>query len=535
MSAGSCRNACPSPVPRPRAESFAAESGPARRHRGPPRQRCVHERPPCRALRTAFAEYCGVARMRRSRQRPRRSSARPHRKRNRARRRSHRSGGDVRRDARGRDAGGRTPGRRRHPRDRLLHRPRRDAAQLGPRTRALLPVHLYGQMADMRRFWRWPRPVELQSSKTRARRTAHVATAFGAGASGVAAAFSFYPGKNLGAAGDAGAFVTDDAELAARVRALCASTGRRRSTSTSREGWTARLDTIQALMLLRKLPLLDEWNGQRRAAARYYAEELAGVGDLVLPPVAPQSEPSWHLYVVAHGGPRGPRPVPSGASGSAPAGTIPIRFISPRRTHGSACPPGAFRSRSGWRGSASRCRSSPASAKSSLRPSSAACERSSMAAPANDAPFRLIDDVTFGDDVRVGPFTNLYGCSIGAGTRIGPFVEIQRDVTVGARCKVQVPHLHLQRRPHRRRGLRRSRRDVHQRQASARDDRARRPAVGRRLDAHPDARRGSSVDRLGCGDSRGRSDRRGGAGRRRGGGDAGRRCRRRRSPASRRG
>ena len=60
-----------------------------------------------------------------------------------------------------------------------------------------------------------------------------------------------------------------------------------------------------------------------------------------------------------------------------------------------------------------------------------------MAAPANDASFRLIDDVTFGDDVRVGPFTNLYGCSIGAGTRIGPFVEIQRDVTVGARCKVQ--------------------------------------------------------------------------------------------------
>jgi acetyltransferase-like isoleucine patch superfamily enzyme len=60
-----------------------------------------------------------------------------------------------------------------------------------------------------------------------------------------------------------------------------------------------------------------------------------------------------------------------------------------------------------------------------------------MATPTNDASFRLIDDVTFGDDVRVGPFTNLYGCSIGAGTRIGPFVEIQRDVTVGARCKVQ--------------------------------------------------------------------------------------------------
>lgn len=58
-------------------------------------------------------------------------------------------------------------------------------------------------------------------------------------------------------------------------------------------------------------------------------------------------------------------------------------------------------------------------------------------APANDAPFRLVDDVSFGEDVRVGPFTNLYGCAIGAGSRIGPFVEIQRGVTVGERCKVQ--------------------------------------------------------------------------------------------------
>jgi acetyltransferase-like isoleucine patch superfamily enzyme len=58
-------------------------------------------------------------------------------------------------------------------------------------------------------------------------------------------------------------------------------------------------------------------------------------------------------------------------------------------------------------------------------------------APANDAPYRLLDDVTFGDDVRVGPFTNLYGCTIGARTRIGPFVEIQRGAVIGERCKVQ--------------------------------------------------------------------------------------------------
>jgi acetyltransferase-like isoleucine patch superfamily enzyme len=58
-------------------------------------------------------------------------------------------------------------------------------------------------------------------------------------------------------------------------------------------------------------------------------------------------------------------------------------------------------------------------------------------APANDAPYRLLSDVAFGDDVLVGPFTNLYGCAIGAGTRIGPFVEIQRDASVGERCKIQ--------------------------------------------------------------------------------------------------
>ena len=58
-------------------------------------------------------------------------------------------------------------------------------------------------------------------------------------------------------------------------------------------------------------------------------------------------------------------------------------------------------------------------------------------APANEAPYRLIDDVSFGDDVRVGPFTNLYGCAIGAGSRIGPFVEIQRGATIGERCKIQ--------------------------------------------------------------------------------------------------
>ena len=176
------------------------------------------------------------------------------------------------------------------------------AAHIGPRTRAVLPVHLYGQMADMRAL------LALSESKGVAiledACQAHAArrAGIGAGSSGAAAAFSFYPGKNLGAAGDAGAFVTNDAELASRVRAL-REHGQTAKYVHLREGWTARLDTIQALVLLHKLPLLDEWNAQRSAAARYYAEELAGVGDLVLPSVAPESEPSWHLYVVRTGDP----------------------------------------------------------------------------------------------------------------------------------------------------------------------------------------------------------------------------------------
>jgi dTDP-4-amino-4,6-dideoxygalactose transaminase len=110
-------------------------------------------------------------------------------------------------------------------------------------------------------------------------------------------AFSFYPGKNLGAAGDAGAFVTDDGEAAARVRAL-REHGQTAKYVHALEGWTARLDTIQALVLSHKLPHLDGWNEQRRSAAAFYDRELDGIGDLHLPPTASGSSPVWHLYVV---------------------------------------------------------------------------------------------------------------------------------------------------------------------------------------------------------------------------------------------
>jgi dTDP-4-amino-4,6-dideoxygalactose transaminase/DNA-binding CsgD family transcriptional regulator len=168
---------------------------------------------------------------------------------------------------------------------------------LTPRTRFLLPVHLYGQLADMAALERLAERHGLAIVEDACQ--AHGARRDGrrAGAAGLAGAFSFYPSKNLGAFGDAGAVVTNDEELAIQVRAL-REHGQRRKYEHDACGYTARLDTIQALALLRKLPLLEGWNRQRREAAGFYNKHLADVGDLVLPPVPSRSEPVWHLYVV---------------------------------------------------------------------------------------------------------------------------------------------------------------------------------------------------------------------------------------------
>ncbi len=170
-------------------------------------------------------------------------------------------------------------------------------AAVTSRTAFLLPVHLYGQMADMHalRSLAERRGLAIVEDACQA----HGAERDGlrAGAAGLAGAFSFYPAKNLGAMGDAGALATDDAGLASTVRAL-REHGQRSKYRHDLEGYTARLDTIQAIVLELKLRLLDGWNEERRAAARFFGEALAGVGDLVLPTVAPGSKPVWHLYVV---------------------------------------------------------------------------------------------------------------------------------------------------------------------------------------------------------------------------------------------
>jgi dTDP-4-amino-4,6-dideoxygalactose transaminase len=178
------------------------------------------------------------------------------------------------------------------------------AAAIGDRTRFVLPVHLYGQMTDMRALVQLARKHNLIVLEDACQ--AHGATRDGiqAGTAGVAGAFSFYPAKNLGAMGDAGALVTNDAELAERTRSL-REHGQHAKYEHVREGYTARLDTIQALVLLNKLPHLDSWNDSRRSVAEFYEGSLGGVGDLLLPQVPSGSDPVWHLYVVRTADPQG--------------------------------------------------------------------------------------------------------------------------------------------------------------------------------------------------------------------------------------
>jgi dTDP-4-amino-4,6-dideoxygalactose transaminase len=182
--------------------------------------------------------------------------------------------------------------------------PEATSAALTSRTRAVMPVHLYGQMADVAALSRLCERAGIDLIEDACQAHGACRDGIRAGRAGIAAAFSFYPGKNLGAMGDAGALVTDVPTVAENVRAL-REHGQRRKYEHDEIGWTARLDTVQAMVLLRKLPFLDEWNEQRRRAAAFYGEALAGVGDLALPTEVPGADHTWHLYVVRTADPFG--------------------------------------------------------------------------------------------------------------------------------------------------------------------------------------------------------------------------------------
>ena len=171
------------------------------------------------------------------------------------------------------------------------------AAAVGPNTRFLLPVHLYGQMADMRALGSLAAKHGLTILEDACQAHGAERDGLGAGATGAAAAFSFYPSKNLGAMGDAGALVLDDEDAASTARAL-REHGQTSAYHSARVGMTSRLDTLQALVLLRKLPLLERWNAERAQAASFYGEALQGVGDLRLPARVAGARHVWHIYQV---------------------------------------------------------------------------------------------------------------------------------------------------------------------------------------------------------------------------------------------
>ena len=175
--------------------------------------------------------------------------------------------------------------------------PREVERRITPRARVIIPVHLYGQPADMDALMdladrRGLRVLEdcaqAQGAKHRGRQV---------GAMGEAGVYSFFPSKNLGGFGDGGAVVARDPALLRRIR-MFSNHGRESKYLHEFEGINSRLDTLQAALLRVGLAHLDEWNAKRRQAAAWYAEELAELSQVQCPGTLPDTEPVFHVYAV---------------------------------------------------------------------------------------------------------------------------------------------------------------------------------------------------------------------------------------------
>jgi dTDP-4-amino-4,6-dideoxygalactose transaminase len=165
------------------------------------------------------------------------------------------------------------------------------------RTRAIIPVHLFGQAAAVERITPLAQRLGVHILEDAAQAQGARRHGVGAGALGDVASTSFYPGKNLGAYGDAGAVLTNSADLASRMR-IIRDHGSAQKYQHEVMGVNSRLDTLQAVVLSAKLRRLADWNSSRRAAAARYDSLLADVSNVTLPRTLEGNEHIWHLYVV---------------------------------------------------------------------------------------------------------------------------------------------------------------------------------------------------------------------------------------------
>ena len=166
-----------------------------------------------------------------------------------------------------------------------------------PRTKAIIPVHLFGQMADMEPILRFARGRGIAVIEDAAQAHGARYEGYRAGSLGTAGCFSFYPGKNLGAFGEAGAVVTQDARLAERIRVF-RDHGQVRKYQHAEIGWNCRMDGIQAAVLQVKLRYLEHRNERRRRHAAHYARALGGIPGLVLPMCEPWRTHVSHIYAI---------------------------------------------------------------------------------------------------------------------------------------------------------------------------------------------------------------------------------------------
>ena len=181
--------------------------------------------------------------------------------------------------------------------DSLLIDPSLVAVAVTTRTKAILPVHLFGQVAPIEKVEAAVSGMDVVIIEDAAQSQGAIRHGVVSGALGRLASTSFYPGKNLGAAGDAGAVTTDDDDLAQKVR-LLGNHGSALKYVHDSLGFNSRLDTIQSVVLRHKLGRLPKWNDLRRQAATRYTELLAGVDGVILPTELAGNEHVWHLYVV---------------------------------------------------------------------------------------------------------------------------------------------------------------------------------------------------------------------------------------------